>query len=538
MAASYVLVTLLIVLLLETLVVAVGYIVFTLSPMTDWWAMQQAGQAARVFALQAAVQADSDELNPATTFEPDRPESLSVRRDGDPPNLSWFELEVPYLSPGSSAPARPTFALLIDANERVMASSFPDRYPASTSAAEALPAEIQLVRGALEGSNMRGEVQETTTGDYAAVVHPVLNREGEPIGAVYVRMPTGGPADPNLLVDVGTIILPSGLFWLCLMLPIGMLFGVLTTRGLIRRIERLATATARFKEGDTATRVPVARADEIGQLEQQFNQMAEQIIESFAQRQALVEQSARREERARIEQEMSSAHYIQKSLLPETVPTIPGWQLQALYLPALEVGGDLYDILSLPDGRVGILIGDANGKGVPSALIMATAVAMLRAAAPGAATPGQVLRHVNNLMHVYIPSGTFITCFFAILDPASGQLCYANAGHNIPYLARGGELTQLRVSGMPLGLMPEQDYEENSISLDGADYVLFYTDGLVEAHDGQGEMYGGPRLKARIQEHPQADGLIEHLLRDLHQFVGPDWMQEDDVTMVMLKKNP
>ena len=500
-----------------------------------YWALQRAGHAAQIYALQAAVRADGSALNLNTTFEPDQAASLSLRRENDPPELSWFNLSVPYVEPGTSAPDRPTVALLIGPNEQVIASSYPDEYPISVEATEAMPQEISLIRDALAGTS-NGAVRETAQGMHASVAHTIWSQDQEPLGAVYIRAPAGGPPNTNVVTEIASVVIPSGLLWLCLTLPIGMVFGVLTTRGLIKRIERLASATARFKEGDTSQRVPVSQADEIGQLEQQFNQMAEQLVESFAQRQALAAQSARREERARIEQEMISAHYIQRSLLPADVPTIPGWQIKASYCPAREVGGDLYDFLALPDGRMGIVIGDATGKGVPSALIMATTSAMLRAAAPGAAAPGEVLALVNNLLQGSIPPGTFATCFYAILDPARGRLSFANAGHNIPYLCRASEIFELEARGMPLGLMPEQDYPEHEVTLAADDCVLFYTDGLVEAHGAQREMYGSPRLKRLMQAHAEADGLIEFLLDDLTHFTGPEWEQEDDVALVMLSK--
>jgi serine phosphatase RsbU (regulator of sigma subunit) len=264
--------------------------------------------------------------------------------------------------------------------------------------------------------------------------------------------------------------------------------------------------------------------------------MAEQLVDSFEERRLLAEQSARREERARIEQELSSAHYIQKSLLPETVPSIAGWEIRSLYRPAREVGGDLYDFLTLPEGRMGLVIGDANGKGVPSALIMATACAMLRAAAPGAPSPGRVLELVNDLLHRHIPRATFATCFYANLEPRSGRLCFANAGHNLPYLLRAGQVVELQARGMPLGLMPEQQYEEHTVTVQADDCLLFYTDGLVEAHNEAREMFGGPRLK-RLLQRARAEGLIEHLLNALQDFTGPAWEQEDDVTLLLLRKH-
>jgi serine phosphatase RsbU (regulator of sigma subunit) len=156
---------------------------------------------------------------------------------------------------------------------------------------------------------------------------------------------------------------------------------VLTTRGLIRRFHRLVSATAKFANGDFTQRVSVSRQDEIGQLERQFNQMAGQLVETMAQRQALIEQNVRLEERTRIEQEMRTAHLIQHSLLPKEVPSLSGWQIARYYQSAREVGGDLYDFISFEDGRLGLVIGDVTDKGVPAAMVMASTRSMLRAAA-------------------------------------------------------------------------------------------------------------------------------------------------------------
>jgi serine phosphatase RsbU (regulator of sigma subunit) len=535
MAISYVAVTLVIILLLESLVVAVIWIVVTRSPMVGYWALQRAGQAAQTYALQAAVFSDGPELDPDTTFEPGKVASLRLEREDAPPQLSWFNLSVPYVEPGAISPPRPTVAMLIDPDEKIVASSYPDRYPESAEVAEAMPEEAALIREALAGKS-NGTTRETSRGMLASVAHTVWSQDQEPLGAVFIQTPAGGPPDTNLLADVATIVIPSGLAWLCLMLPIGMVFGMLTMRGIVRRIERLANATARFTEGDYSQRVPAVKPDEIGQLESQFNEMAEQLVTSFERQRALAEQSARREERARIEQEMESAYYIQKSLLPEAIPPIPGWQVEPFYNPAQQVGGDLYDFLSLPGGKVGFVIGDANGKGMPSALIMATTTAMLRAAAPGSDSPGQVLKRVNDLLHMHIPTGTFATVFYAILDPSNGRIRYANAGHNLPILAHNGVISELWNTGMPLGLMPEQEYQDQEVDVAPNDCILFYSDGLVEAHDLNREMFGSARIKGMMQQTTNGKSLIEVLLKELERFTGPGWEQEDDVTLVTLQK--
>ncbi|MDX1523007.1 MAG: SpoIIE family protein phosphatase, partial [Anaerolineae bacterium] len=133
----------------------------------------------------------------------------------------------------------------------------------------------------------------------------------------------------------------------------------------------------------------------------------------------------------------------------------------------------------------------------------------------------------------------FVTCFYALLDPASGHLQYANAGHDWPYCRRGndqGRVEELQARGMPLGLMPDMTYEEKEIDLAPGESILFYSDGLVEAHNPRREMYGFPRLKEQIVDQPGGAVLIDFLLEDLAKFTGPDWEQEDDVTLVTLER--
>jgi serine phosphatase RsbU (regulator of sigma subunit) len=133
----------------------------------------------------------------------------------------------------------------------------------------------------------------------------------------------------------------------------------------------------------------------------------------------------------------------------------------------------------------------------------------------------------------------FVTCFYCILDPSSGRLVYANAGHDLPYLrGRGGDCEELRASGMPLGLMPAMSYEEKEITLEADEAALFYSDGLVEAHDLEGDMFGFPRLRALIAEHGEKRSLGELLLEELYSFVGEGWEQEDDITLLTLRRSP
>ena len=244
-------------------------------------------------------------------------------------------------------------------------------------------------------------------------------------------------------------------------------------------------------------------------------------------------------ERERIEQELQVARRIQQASLPEEVPKLEGWQISPYYQPAREVGGDFYDFHLLSEGRVGVVVGDATGKGVPAALVMSTTCGMLQAVSRAlASSPGEVLDQVNETLLARIPSNMFVTCFYAILDPKSGTLSYANAGHDLPYLRRrSGECEELRARGMPLGLMPGMGYEEKEIELDVGESALFYSDGLVEAHDPKGEMFGFPRLRALIAEHAEERSLGDFLMDELYSFVGEDWEQEDDITLLTLERS-
>jgi predicted ester cyclase len=244
-------------------------------------------------------------------------------------------------------------------------------------------------------------------------------------------------------------------------------------------------------------------------------------------------------ERERVEQELRVARIIQQAALPKEVPELEGWEISPLYRPAREVGGDFYDFFELEDGRVGVAVGDATGKGVPAALVVTATYSMLRAVAQalGSFSPGEVLAQVNETLLARIPQNMFVTCFYAILEPTSGHLVYANAGHDLPYLHRNGEAKELRARGMPLGLMPKMRYEKKEIILHSGEAALLYSDGLVEAHDPAGDMFGFPRLRALIAEHGKERSLGDLLLEELYTFTGERWEQEDDITLLTLRRS-
>ena len=266
--------------------------------------------------------------------------------------------------------------------------------------------------------------------------------------------------------------------------------------------------------------------------------LAAQAAPAIRVAQLVREQAAEAAERERYAQELKVAQLIQQQFLPRQLPNLPEWQVAAYYGPARVVGGDFYDFIELDEGRIGLVVGDVTDKGVPAALVMARTHSILRAEAPRLVAPGAVLARANDLLSAEMPEKMFVTCLYMVLEPATGRVVYANAGHNLPYVRTPDGVVEFRATGMPLGLMPGMAYEERTSTIGRGDSVLLYSDGIVEAHDPEGAMYGFPRLKADMATELAGTELLDELLERLHAFTGRAWEQEDDITMVALRRSP
>jgi serine phosphatase RsbU (regulator of sigma subunit)/anti-sigma regulatory factor (Ser/Thr protein kinase) len=322
----------------------------------------------------------------------------------------------------------------------------------------------------------------------------------------------------------------------------------------IDKLELDSPALATLKQAGITLAVPlVSQGELVGLLnlgprlsEQEYspddrtllNNLAAQAAPALRVAQLVRQQQAEALARERIEHELRVARLIQQALLPKRLPDLPGWRMAAAYLPAHAVGGDFYDFIDFPDGRLGIVIGDVTDKGVPAAMVMATTRSALRASAATGVSPGAVLERVNNLLYPDMPPKMFVTCLYAILDPTTGHFHFANAGHDLPYCRTETGVQELRATGMPLGLMPDMRYEEQEAVLPTGSTLLLYSDGLVEAHSPSREMFSFPRLKRMLGELDAGTGVIDRLLAALASFTGPGWEQEDDVTLVALYHQP
>ena len=266
-----------------------------------------------------------------------------------------------------------------------------------------------------------------------------------------------------------------------------------------------------------------------------LSSLAIQAAPALRVAQLVQQQKEEARRRERLDQELRIARLIQQTLLPRDLPKLPGWEVAAYYRPAREVGGDFYDFVDLPEGKLGLIIADVTDKGIPAALVMATTRSVLRAAAERIVSPGEVLQRVNDQLVPDIPDNMFVTCLYSILDPQARTLRFANAGHGLLFQRTDSGVKELKATGMPLGLMPDMRYEENEVQLARGDTVLFQSDGLAEAHNAKREMFGFPRVKQLMADHPEGPELIDTLVAELENFTVDGWEHEDDVTLLALE---
>jgi sigma-B regulation protein RsbU (phosphoserine phosphatase) len=241
----------------------------------------------------------------------------------------------------------------------------------------------------------------------------------------------------------------------------------------------------------------------------------------------------------RVEQELVVAGEIQASFLPEALPDVPGWQLAATLEPARQTSGDFYDLIPLPNGRLGILIADVADKGTGAALYMALSRTLIRTyAVEHHARPDFTLRVANNRILTDAGVDLFVTAFYGALDPLTGRLTYCNAGHPPPLLIRGGnggDVQKLTRTGLPLGVFPGESWAQSTVQLEAGDVLVLYTDGITEAQDRREEFFGEKRLVATVKTHKgaSAQDVQSVLMREVRAFSG-DVPQYDDIAVMIL----
>ena len=240
-----------------------------------------------------------------------------------------------------------------------------------------------------------------------------------------------------------------------------------------------------------------------------------------------------------LQNELDVASKIQQGILPASFPEGEGFEVYGNMAPARNVGGDFFDVVLLENGRLGLAVADVSDKGVPAALFMMSSRTLLKGAAIGRGAPGEVLSEVNDLLTEDNEAFMFVTVIYAVFDPDSGVVTYANGGHNNPLLVHSdGTSEELPMTGgIALGVMPGLEYKESEVTLAQGDSLILYTDGVSEAMNSEGEEFGVDRLMEIFTKNPptSARGTNEAILQAVHDFAG-DTPQSDDVTCLVLQK--
>ena len=331
----------------------------------------------------------------------------------------------------------------------------------------------------------------------------------------------------NLLVVLGVLFL--------IIQGSALVMGGVLARSITSAVHELFVGTERVREGDFAHRIRIESNDQLGDLAGSFNRMSESI-----ERLLLVQS-----EKQRLDDELRVAREIQKSLLPKAPPVMAGVDIADLCEPAREVGGDYYDFFEIGPRQLGVLVADVSGKGTSAALYMAELKGLMLALSHTERSPRALLIALNRLLADHLDNRSFITMTYAVIDFDAGLMTSARAGHTPLIVVSGGESNVIISSGMVLGLrLPgaperfEQVLEEHTQPLHPGDVVVLYTDGITEAMDEDGELFGDPAL-ARIvaaQQRLDAPGIRERVVRDVRNFVGTA-EPHDDMTMVVIKWN-
>ena len=242
-------------------------------------------------------------------------------------------------------------------------------------------------------------------------------------------------------------------------------------------------------------------------------------------------------EKERLEKELETARWIQQSILPRNLPSVPGYDLGATLVPARAVGGDLFDFISLSPDALGVVIGDVSDKGVPAAIFMALTYSLLRAEAARGASPAQVLQATNRHLLGMNDAGMFVTVLYGVLDCREGRFTYARAGHELPlHLTQAGDVVvPERGLGQPLGLLDSPELDEQSVALEPGAMLLMYTDGATDLTDAQDKRFGPERLRevARASRDGSAQGFCDRLWAALAGYQGSS-VQFDDVALVAI----
>jgi serine phosphatase RsbU (regulator of sigma subunit) len=418
--------------------------------------------------------------------------------------------------------------------ERDAGRSVPNRREVQAAGADSSDSTAQVVRrGPIgppkpKGSDFPGgaiaSCLEWTGSDLKQTMVPISSsaRIGEPIQALF------SIARENPLAIVVLAVL--GMIAIFLIGAIGVTISMVASMGrsITRAVRALTDATAALRGGNLAYRVTIEGNDELWHVASNFNDMAE----GLERMREMEREGQRREEELRL------ARAIQDRLLPSGPPMLDRVELAGVSLPAREIGGDYFDYLVLDGGLVGITVADVSGKGTPAALLMSAFRASLRSQDLAELGPAEVLGRVNRFIHSSVDPGRFITAFLCLFNPATGELRYANAGHDPPLLLHlDGEIVELTGGGLILGMLPQIVYEEARAQVPPGALLTIFTDGVTEARDPEGGFFGPENLERILKATrgmPCID-IVRRVVDEIQTYAGTS-PQSDDITLVLARR--
>lgn len=353
-----------------------------------------------------------------------------------------------------------------------------------------------------------------------------------PLRAVQARIMISTREAESSIADTSNRIMLVFSALLCALIIIVAGLAWYLSRLITRPVDVLKNAALAVGHGDLEYRVDLKTGDEFEDLATSFNTMSADLKRNIDD---LKRTTAEKERYAK---EMEIAKEIQETILPESVPSIPGFEICATAIPAMEIGGDLYDFIPMPSGRWGFVIADVSGKGVSAALYMALCRTLIRVSGSTRDQPGEAMMEANRLIYEDGRSSMFITVFYGVLDPVERTFSYVNAGHNPPLLLRGNPPAARAIpgKGVALGVIGDISIAPQVLRLEPGDLLVLFTDGITEAFNEQDEYFGEERFKEFVARHRDLPvrEIMDGLIAEIRRFSGTR-PQSDDITIIMIR---
>ncbi|MGA2400279.1 MAG: SpoIIE family protein phosphatase [Syntrophobacteraceae bacterium] len=385
----------------------------------------------------------------------------------------------------------------------------------------------EVGRRMINGLSGSARYTSITTGKPSFIYYAPVKSSGWSVAVVFPQVEFA--EDIN---RISTVVILLGVFGLLLLS-----FAVLIIAGTITNpLREMVHVAEKIGAGDFDVELPLqARGDEVGKLATALDRMRGSLKDYIAR---LTETTATKE---RIENELKIAHDIQMGILPKIFPPFPNreeFDIFAVIKPAKEVGGDFYDFFEMDDEHICFVIGDVSGKGVPASLFMAVTKTLIKATAAHRTSPGEILSEVNRELSTDNDSAMFVTIFLGVLNTATGEVTYANGGHNPPLLMSGtGEFSFIEAPpGLVVGAMEDFVYSTQTVSLQKGDAVFLYTDGVTEAMDEKGELFSETRLIEYLSalRGVTIKELVSGMVEEISAYEG-QMPQSDDITMMVVQ---